>query len=79
MTSYDGPFLCAYCKHLDWDVEVVDGVILQTCRAFTEGIPTRFFNPDVFHLTTTGDDNGIVFEAEDEATIPDDLKKRAGL
>lgn len=81
MTSYPEPFLCAYCKHLDWDVQLDEsGFIRKTCRAFPSGIPSRFLSPDGFHTTTTGDDNGIVFEpAEDAENIPPNLAEGAGL
>ncbi len=51
--------LCAYCKHLKQGF---------TCSAFPNGIP-QFFLQGKEHTSPYENDNGIVFEAQDDAPL----------
>lgn len=49
--------LCDLCLHYR---------VGATCAAYPEGIPYDFSIGRRFHLTSTGDDNGILFEPRNE-------------
>ncbi len=50
--------LCVYCIHKI--------TFTSTCAAYPSGIPGDFNSGFAAHLTATGDDNGITFEAHNE-------------
>jgi hypothetical protein len=58
---------CMICKHA---VKDSDGVP-ETCQAFPAGIPEPLLSGKVFHITPFLDDNGIMFETDDEAAEAD--------
>ena len=56
-----GPIpLCDRCRHLDLDASEEKGKIV--CKAFPDGIPTKFWHGEVEHRTPEPGDHGIQFE-----------------
>jgi hypothetical protein len=70
----DPPFVCRYCKHLNWTPYSRDNVenarldadTVYTCAAFESGIPTRLYDGFAHDEPIEGD-TGIQFEQSEDA------------
>lgn len=61
MTTFNQPFLCLYCKHLERQRDFSEGVF---CSAFPEGVPLSILDNEADHRQPVEGDNGIQFEQD---------------
>jgi hypothetical protein len=55
--------MCSSCANLDRKVNPIAGMP-TTCKAFPDGIPSKYFMAGAPHVESDGTDNGIVYERD---------------
>lgn len=63
---YPHPFLCLYCRHIEYSYESGRGGPGISCAAFPDGIPDLIVENEVDHRKPVPGDNGIQFEPHDD-------------
>lgn len=61
MTTFNHPFLCVYCKHLNHE-RYEPGRLF--CKAFPEGIPEAIIANETDHREPVTGDHGVRFEQD---------------